>query len=54
MRVAKHGRDTAQQFVAGGVRIAVVDRLEVVEVQHEDCGRTRRPAGAAPSRTAAG
>jgi hypothetical protein len=29
-------RDDAQQLVAGGVAVAVVDRLEPVEVEHED------------------
>ena len=36
--VAKAGRDLTQNFVAGGVAVNVVDRLEAVEIDDENGG----------------
>ena len=48
---AQPRRDRPQQLVAGVVAEAVVDQLEVVEVEEEDADR-RAGRGAAPQRVA--
>src|SRR5690606_9844336 len=45
---AEDGADAAERVVAGGVPLGVVERLEVIDVDHQEPDRRARPHGALP------